>query len=167
MLAQDPQDAKYDGMPGAAIATGLVDYVLPAADMPEQLVRYMKLAKVKRVPAEVEEKAPLPPLQKIFSVIRMHTGHDFSFYKQNTVMRRIERRMAVLQTESLDEYLEYLRNNPYEIEVLFKELLIRVTNFFRDAEAFEALRTKTLPAIFQNKPADSAGPGLGPWLFHW
>ncbi|MEW6117029.1 MAG: CheR family methyltransferase [Nitrospirota bacterium] len=121
--------------------------------MPEQLLRYAKSALVKPPlpPKEIKVK-PLDVLQKIFVTIRSQTGHDFSQYKYNTVMRRIERRMAVLQISEIADYLAFLRNHPDEVEILFKELLIRVTNFFRDPEAYEALKTKGLPIIFQNRP---------------
>ncbi len=155
VLVQDPKTAKYDGMPGSAVATGLTDYVLPPEQMPAYLLSYVK-SPIHRLarPLEKPEAKPLDTLQKIFVLIRAKTGHDFSQYKHNTVMRRIERRMAVLQVEDLADYLTYLRNNPQEIETLFKELLIRVTNFFRDSEAFEALREKFLPVIFRDKPRD-------------
>jgi two-component system CheB/CheR fusion protein len=87
-------------------------------------------------------------------LVRSKTGHDFSRYKQSTVMRRIERRMAVLQIENHADYIAYMRNNSQEIDTLFKELLIRVTNFFRDNEAYDMLREKALPVIFRNKPRD-------------
>jgi two-component system CheB/CheR fusion protein len=157
VLVQDPKTAKYDGMPGSAVATGLADYVLPPDQMPAYLLAYVK-SPLLRIPQPLEktESKPLDVLQKIFVLIRAKTGHDFSLYKHNTVMRRIERRMAVLQVEDLADYLTYLRNNPQEIETLFKELLIRVTNFFRDAAAFEALKEKALPALFQDKPRDQS-----------
>jgi two-component system, chemotaxis family, CheB/CheR fusion protein len=155
VLVQDPKTAKYDGMPGSAVATGLADYVLPPEQMPAYLLAYIKSPIHRLAPSlEIPETNPLDALQKIFVLIRAKTGHDFSQYKHNTVMRRIERRMAVLQVEDPADYLIYLRNNQQEIEALFKELLIRVTNFFRDAEAFEALKDKALPAIFQDKPRD-------------
>jgi two-component system CheB/CheR fusion protein len=122
VLVQDPKTAKYDGMPGSAAATGLADYVLPPEQMPSYLLAYVK-SPVHRLalPLEKPEAKSLDTLQKIFVLIRAKTGHDFSQYKQNTVMRRIERRMAVLQVEAPADYLIYLRNNPQEIETLFKE----------------------------------------------
>jgi len=156
VIVQDPKTAKYDGMPASAVATGLVDYVLPPEKMPEQLLNYIKRAYVRPLkPVDRPEGRPADLLQKIFILIRTQTKHDFSMYKQNTVMRRIERRMAIHQIESLGDYITYLRNTPHEIEKLFKELLIRVTNFFRDPEAFEVLKNKVLPQVLMNRSPDS------------
>ncbi len=155
VIAQDPATAKYDGMPASAVATGLVDYVLAPDKMPGQLVKYARrtvLLPAKRLPPEAK---PADLLQKIFILIRAQTGHDFSKYKQNTVVRRIERRMAIHQIERLEDYVAYLRNNPHEVDELFKELLIRVTNFFRDADAFDTLKKKVLPSFFKNRPPDA------------
>jgi two-component system CheB/CheR fusion protein len=156
VLVQDPKTAKYDGMPTSAVATGLADYVLPPDRMPSYLLVYAK-SPVRRLAQALEkaEAKPLDELQKIFVLIRSKTGHDFSRYKHSTVMRRIERRMAVLQVENHADYVAYMRNNPQEIDTLFKELLIRVTNFFRDPEAYDVLRDKALPVIFRNKPRGS------------
>ncbi len=139
-MVQQPQSAKYAGMPSSAIATGLADYVLPPAAMPKQLIAYAKgpyltgSAVAAEVPAVREE-----PMQKIFVLLRTRTGHDFSAYKCNTLRRRIERRMNVHQIQKPSHYVRYLQENPHEIDTLFKELLISVTNFFRDAAAWEAL----------------------------
>lgn len=150
VIVQDIKTAKYDGMPGSAISTGLVDYVLPVEKMPEQLLRYIR--RIRKKPEEHEKairKAP-DAMQKIFMIIRNQTGHDFSSYKLNTIVRRIERRMAIHQIEKLPDYVNYLRDNPTEVEMLFKELLIRVTNFFRDQKAFEVLNKKVMPYLFDN-----------------
>jgi len=154
VLAQDPKTAKYDGMPASAVATGLADYVLSPDKMPACLLAYVK-SPAHRLHEELEQTGskPIDALQKMFVLIRQKTGHDFSRYKHNTVLRRVERRMAVLQLESHADYVTYLRNNPQEIDTLFKELLIRVTNFFRDPEAFDVLREKALPLIFKDHPS--------------
>ncbi|MBE0568124.1 MAG: PAS domain-containing protein [Deltaproteobacteria bacterium] len=153
VLVQDPKTTRYDGMPGGAIATGLVDYILPPDRMPEQLLRYIKhpYRKPLKPAAKSESKFP-EPLQKIILLIRNHTGRDFSLYKQNTIIRRVEKRMAILQVGSMADYAAYLRSNPKEIEMLFSELLIRVTNFFRDREAFEILKEKAFPLLFKDRP---------------
>jgi two-component system, chemotaxis family, CheB/CheR fusion protein len=152
VLVQDPKTAKYDGMPASAVATGLADYVLPPDQMPSILVSYAKIPALRLSrPAAEHAAGLLDELQKIFIIIRTRTGHDFSQYKHNTVMRRIERRMAVLQIESIGDYVTYMRNNPPEVDTLFKELLIRVTNFFRDPEAYDALREKAFPLILRGK----------------
>jgi two-component system CheB/CheR fusion protein len=102
------------------------------------------------------EERPAEALHRVYTLIRAQTGHDFTLYKQNTVMRRIHKRMAIHQIEALDDYIVYLRSNPHEIEVLFNELLIRVTSFFRDSDAFLSLAEKALPQIFGNKHDDSS-----------
>ena len=99
-------------------------------------------------------------------LLRAQTGHDFSQYKQSTINRRIERRMAVHQIERLDEYVRYLQQTPAEVEALFRDLLIGVTSFFRDPEAFEALQEQAIPRLFAGKPAGAADPRLGARLFH-
>ncbi|HEY5998134.1 MAG TPA: chemotaxis protein CheB [bacterium] len=154
VIVQDPATAKYDGMPTSAVATGIADYVLAPEKMPERLLEYVHHAPGRPLPAPPEAK-PADLLQKIFILIRVQTGHDFSQYKQNTVMRRIERRMAIHQVEDLEGYAAYLRNNPHEIEELFKELLIRVTNFFREPEAFAVLQDKVLPLLFKDRAEDA------------
>jgi two-component system CheB/CheR fusion protein len=154
VIAQDPKTAKYDGMPSSAVATGLVDYVLPPEKISGQLMKYFRGATflpAKRVPTETKRG---DILQKIFIIIRSQTGHDFSLYKQNTVVRRIERRMAIHQIERLEDYVNYLRNNPHEVDELFKELLIRVTNFFRDSQSFDLIRKKVLSQLLKGHPAD-------------
>jgi two-component system, chemotaxis family, CheB/CheR fusion protein len=156
VLVQDPQTARYDGMPASAVATGLADYVLPPNEMPSHLLAYVRSPARQRLQSLSQADAkPADELNKIFMLIRSKTGHDFSRYKHSTVVRRIERRMAVLQVENVADYVAYLRNNPQEIETLFKELLIRVTNFFRDPDAYDVLRDKALPVIFQNRPPGS------------
>ncbi len=155
VLVQDLKTTKYDGMPGSAIATGLVDYILPPDKMPGQLMRFIKHACARPLkPASKVESGSLEPLQKIIVLIRNHTGHDFSLYKKNTILRRIEKRMAILQVDSMAIYVTYLRNNPQEIDLLFSELLIRVTNFFRDREAFDVLKEKALPLLFKDRPPE-------------
>ncbi|MCP4537371.1 MAG: PAS domain-containing protein [Chloroflexi bacterium] len=156
-MAQDTQSAKYDGMPRSAISTGLVDYILPPDEMPQQLMTYVEHALGKGARPAV---APVPEttdsLQKIFILLRAQTGHDFSYYKQNTIRRRIERRMAVNQIERLNDYVRYLQQNPLEVETLFREILIGVTNFFRDPEAFEMLEETVLPSLLEKRPPDHA-----------
>src|SRR5258705_659419 len=136
-MAQNPESTEYDGMPRSAIATGLVDYVLPPAEMPAQLIAYTAHAFGKS-PRPVSTATPRADdaLKKIFILLRNQTAHDFSQYKQNTIARRIERRMAVHQIELLDGYVRYLQKNPKEVDALFHDLLIGVTRFFRDSEAF-------------------------------
>ena len=154
VMAQNPASTEYDGMPRSAIATGLVDYELPPAEMPAQLIAYAAHAYGKPpVPASV----PLPKaenaLKKIFVLLRAQTGHDFSLYKPSTIHRRTERRMAVHQIDTMDGYVKYLQQTPTEAEALFRDILIGVTNFFRDPEAFKMIEEKVIPKIFAGKPA--------------
>ena len=156
-MVQEPSTAGYDGMPRSAIATRLADYVLPPNQMPAQLISYAKLAFWKKARLETLQ----PPdvgnwIQHILILLRSHNGHDFSFYKQSTIQRRVERRMAVNQVERIDQYVQFLRQNPSEIDVLFHELLIGVTGFFRDPEAFEALNENAIQCLFQDKNNDEA-----------
>jgi len=152
VIVQDPKSAKFDGMPSSAIKTGLADYILPPEEMPEHLIKYTS-QKVKGVfldRANTDGKIP-DTFQKIFILLRTRTGHDFSLYKQNTIYRRVERRMNIAQLDSVPNYIRFLQENPVEIENLFKELLIGVTNFFRDPESFEKLK-KVFSDIVKNKP---------------
>lgn len=155
VMVQDEQSAKYDGMPLSAIGTGLADYVLEPAKMPSQLIKYTSHAS--HYPGEPrdlpEEKTP-NDLQKIFLLLRNQTGHDFSFYKRNTIFRRIERRMNVHQIDRMDEYVRYLEDSDREVHILFKELLIGVTNFFRDPGAFQAMKEKLIPEMLSTKDND-------------
>ncbi len=155
-MVQVPESTEYDGMPRSAISTGLVDYVLPAADMPAQLMAYAVHAfgRPSR-PASVPEPKTESELKKIFVILRAKTSHDFSLYKPSTIQRRIERRMAVHQIKRLDGYVKYLQQTPQEVEALFRDLLIGVTNFFRDPLAFAELETTIIPRIFADKPSGS------------
>ena len=154
VIAQSPDSTEYDGMPRSAIATGLVDYELPPADMSAQLMAYVAHPFDKR-PQAVTAPAPKAQnaLKKIFILLRAQTGHDFSQYKPSTIHRRIERRMTVNQIEAIDGYVQYLQKTPDEVEALFRDLLIGVTNFFRDPEAFNALEEQIIPKLFASKPA--------------
>jgi two-component system, chemotaxis family, CheB/CheR fusion protein len=155
VMAQEPNSAKFDGMPSSAIKTGLVDYILPPEEMPALLIKFIS-QKVKGVlldTALTDGRIP-DAFQKIFILLRTHTGHDFSLYKQNTLYRRVERRMSIAQLDSLPNYIRLLQENPAEVESLFKELLIGVTNFFRDPESFEKLK-ELLAELVKTKPDNS------------
>ena len=154
VMAQNPGSTEFDGMPRSAIATGLVDYELPPAEMPAQLTAYATHAFGRpRPPATVHTPKTESALKKIFVVLRAQTGHDFSQYKPSTVNRRIERRMAVHQIEAMDGYVKYLQQTPAEGEALFRDLLIGVTSFFRDPEAFQVLEEQIIPKLFADKPS--------------
>ena len=150
-LAQAPESAAYDGMPRSAIATGAMDYVLPPEQMPEQLIAYVQRAFGHRArpiaaPAGINDDV----LKRVYILLRAQTGHDFSLYKPNTINRRVERRMAVTQIDRLEDYVRYLQQNPVEVETLFHELLIGVTNFFRDPLAFAVLQEHVVPQLFKS-----------------
>jgi two-component system, chemotaxis family, CheB/CheR fusion protein len=152
VMVQDPKSAKFDSMPSSAIKTGLADFILSPEEMPDQLIKYTT-QKVKGVfldKAITDDKIP-DSFQKIFILLRTYTGHDFSLYKQNTIYRRVERRMNISQLENVPNYIRLLQENPEEIKNLFKELLIGVTNFFRDPESFENLK-KVLLDLVKSKP---------------
>ena len=150
-IAQEPGEADFGDMPRNAIATGLVDYVLPAQDMPGRLRAYRNHFRVVSVPAPDETTARDQALVDIFTHMRVRTGHDFSNYKRSTVLRRIERRMVVHGLETLAAYAAFLKENRDEPRALLKDLLISVTNFFRDPESFAALEQKVVPKLFQGK----------------
>ena len=152
-MVQETSTAKYEGMPRSAIDTHLADYVLPVSNMPEQLMAYVKKISSKRI-QPVSPAAEPSAIQKILMVLRSQTGHDFSFYKKSTVLRRIERRIAVHNLEEAGLYLRYLQEHKEEVRLLFKELLITVTSFFRDPEAFEVLKSKIWPRLLEGKPED-------------
>ena len=149
-FAQDPATARYDGMPSAAVRSGFVTHVLPVGEMPAMMRTLARANGGPRAPQAAPESAR--GLTQILAALRSRTGHDFSQYKKSTVVRRIERRMAQHEIESTETYARYLKEHPPEVQVLFKELLINVTSFFRDPEAFETLRREVLPRIVAGKP---------------
>ena len=153
VMVQSPESSEYDGMPRSAIATGLVDYILEPAEMPAQLIAYVTqiFGKRPQMTPKTEDS-----MKKILNLLRIQTGHDFSHYKQNTVIRRIDWRIDIKNIKSLDEYVSYLEKEPAEVEALFNELLIGVTSFFRNPTAFEALQKKVIPNLFTSKHPDSA-----------
>ena len=154
VIVQDPISTEHDGMPRNAIGTGLADYILSPAEMPAKLITYVTHA-FSKPPRSATILVPEAEnaLKKIFTLLRIQTDHDFSQYKPSTIHRRIERRMAVHQIETIDRYVRYLQKNPIEVEALFHEFIIGVTNFFRDPEAFKALEERIIPKLFSNKPA--------------
>jgi two-component system CheB/CheR fusion protein len=156
-MAQTPESTEFDGMPRSAIGTGLIDYILPPAEMPAQLIAYVNQAIRPKLEIGAPSAPPSPEiLAKIFVLLRAKTGHDFSQYKQNTIRRRVERRMALHQIERSSEYLRYMQEHAEEVSALFRDLLIGVTNFFRDPEAFAALETLAIPRIVASVPPGSA-----------
>ena len=156
VMAQSLASCEYDGMPRSAIATGLVDYQLPPTDMPARLIAYAAHALTRLIGPGLPATPRLESaLKKVFIVLRTKTGHDFSQYKTSSMQRRILRRMAVQQIETLDIYVDFLQQTPTEAQTLFRDLLISVTGFFRDPEAFLALEHQVLPKLLANKPVGS------------
>jgi two-component system CheB/CheR fusion protein len=152
-IAQDPETAEYNSMPLASIGTSLVDFVLSPEEMPLKLIQYFNHPLITEEPSE-QAKSDIRnahAIQKILMMLRSHTGHDFGLYKKSTITRRIDRRIAFHQLLDYPGYVNYLRENPDEIDVLFNELLIGVTKFFRDSAAFDSLKAKIEPLIKQKK----------------
>jgi two-component system CheB/CheR fusion protein len=162
VIAQKASSAQYDAMPSSAMATGLVDYELSAEEMGVVILHYIThtLYNLVTTPTVEIGKKHENALQKIFILLRAQTSHDFSQYKPSTIHRRIERRMNVHQIEDMDDYVKYLQQSPEEIEALFRDLLIGVTNFFRDPEAFALLEEKIIPELFEGK---TAGDSVRVW----
>jgi two-component system CheB/CheR fusion protein len=151
VIAQDPEEAEYDGMPRSAIATGAVDLVLPLAKIPEALTKYAGHRYVKAGGSDAA--APLGDgASKIIDLLRKRTAHDFALYKEGTIRRRIERRMAMAGIADSNRYLELLTKDSSELQRLTGDLFINVTRFFRDAKAFELLAEKILPELVRAQP---------------
>jgi len=148
VIAQDPDSAQFRDMPENAIKTGFVDHVLLTAEIPDFIINYIDgdhplvTTLDQRIDIDGEKV-----LTKILTVLKNKTGHDFSSYKRNTIIRRLERRINVNRIDGLNEYYNYIRENPEETANLFKELLIGVTSFFRDPESFDSLRNRVLPDL--------------------
>ncbi|CRI64383.1 MCP methyltransferase/methylesterase, CheR/CheB with PAS/PAC sensor [Thiocapsa sp. KS1] len=153
VIAQSPTTAAYDGMPRSLIASGHADYVLPPEEMPAHLIAYAAQAFGKATRPITPSATPEDALTKICILLRDKTRHDFSQYKETTLRRRIERRMALHRIDRLGDYVGFLRQDPAEIEALFSDLLIGVTSFFRDPDAFAALEAEVIPRLFHDKPA--------------
>jgi two-component system CheB/CheR fusion protein len=153
--------AEYDetamqGMPGNAAATGLVDHIVAVEDMPKKLLAHQAelSEQIGWRQAKADKDDWRRHLKKIAHQLRIGVGHDFDNYKESTVIRRLERRMQVLQIDDVESYVSHLETDPHEADLLFRELLIGVTQFFRDPDAFEALRSKVFPALFTDRSPD-------------
>jgi two-component system CheB/CheR fusion protein len=155
-FVQDPNEAEYADMPRNSIATGLVDFVLPVADIPARIVAYAENRGDVGVATDAadDELTNEQALREVFTHLRARTGHDFAHYKRGTVLRRIERRINVRELSDLQAYARFVATHPDEADALLKDLLISVTNFFRDPAAFAALAENVIPRLFDGK-----GPG--------
>jgi two-component system CheB/CheR fusion protein len=160
VMVQEPSTAKFDSMPRNAIETIIADIVAPANELPVRLIDFIKHIPVRRTDQETDIKAR-SALEKIIILLRNHTGNDFSLYKNNTLYRRIERRMGIHKIEKISFYVQFLQENPKEVEILFKELMIGVTNFFRDPKMWEKLKETVIPGLIANLPE---GTILRAWI---
>lgn len=160
-LVQEPGSAKFDSMPRSAIDAGLVDIVAPVEVLPGRIVDFLRRIPGIIPPNQVLENKSQSGLEKIVILLRERTGNDFSHYKKSTLYRRIERRMGLHQIDTIANYVRHLRENPQELDLLFKELLIGVTSFFRDPAVWEYLKTKAIPALLEAYPA---GKSLRAWV---
>jgi len=161
VLVQEPTAAKFDGMPRSAIDAGLADIVAPADELPGKIISYLQRTPlIARTESALEDKTQ-SALEKAVILLRTHTGNDFSFYKRNTLYRRIERRMGIHQISKMSGYVRYLQENSQELDLLFKELLIGVTNFFRDGAAWDQLRDQAIPTLFASR---TPGQALRAWV---
>jgi two-component system CheB/CheR fusion protein len=157
VIAQDPDEASYDGMARNAIMTGAVDLVLPVARIPDALVNYARRMPLSREHSDLPRKVmPKDWLAEIVDLLRTKTAHDFKLYKPGTLRRRIERRMAMaaFKSDGMDRYLEMLRNDTSELDLLAKDLLINVTSFFRDPKVFDVLAEKIIPDLVRGHTPD-------------
>ncbi|MDC0935484.1 chemotaxis protein CheB [Pirellulales bacterium] len=146
-IVQRPDSARYDGMPRSAISAGLADLIMPPQEMPGELGRFVNGPYLRSEPTSIPDES----MRKILLLLKARTGNDFSSYKSTTICRRIERRMNIHKIEGPNAYVKYLQQNQHETELLFKELLISVTSFFRDQEAFTALADGPLSEFIESK----------------
>jgi len=162
-VAQSPESAQFDSMPRSAIDAGLADIVAPPRVLWEKILAYLKHSPrgLHATPETAPASKSRSSLEQILILLRDRTGNDFSLYKKNTMYRRIERRMGLRQIDAIAGYADYLRENPQELDLLFKELLIGVTSFFRDPEVWASLKTEVIPALLAEYPA---GKALRAWV---
>jgi two-component system CheB/CheR fusion protein len=155
VFAQDPESAKYDGMPRSAVNTGLADFVLPPEKMPEQLIQFVQHSTINGAKIGAAIKEEREPIQQIFAIMRTRTGHDFARYKKTTIRRRLERRMSVNQIGDIAGYARLLKKSEAEVRALLKDILISVTSFFRDPEAFDSLKEKLKEQVARKSNDDA------------
>ncbi|WP_201246316.1 chemotaxis protein CheB [Halochromatium salexigens] len=157
-FAQDEDSAQYFGMPGNAIASGAVDFVLPPAEIARELGRIARhpylLDRGGRTEGEEDPGASTDQMTQVFRLLRARTGHDFSYYKHATIKRRLKRRMLLSKLDRFRDYLEYLRSEPNEVDALFHDITINVTGFFREQKTFDALRDSVLPTLLKRRSAN-------------
>jgi two-component system CheB/CheR fusion protein len=160
-LVQDPATAKFDSMPRSAVDAGLADIVAPVDELPGKIIAYLQRTPlIAQTEVALEDKTQ-SAMEKVVVLLRTHTGQDFSLYKRNTFYRRIERRMGIHQITKMATYVRYLQENSQELDLLFKELLIGVTNFFRDPAVWKQLREQAIPTLLASR---SPGQVLRAWV---
>ena len=155
VLVQEPETARFDSMPRNAIDSGLVDIVAPAENLYLKLISILKHIPVVKSKLDIEVKDK-SAFEKIIILLRTHTSNDFSLYKKNTVNRRIERRMGIHKIDDIYSYVHFLQDNPKEVHILFKELMIGVTSFFRDSPVWEKLKEKVIPDVIDKLKTNSS-----------
>jgi len=161
VFVQAPMSAKFDSMPRSVVDADLADVVAPVEELPGRIMAYRQHAPyIAKPDGRVQEKTQ-SALDKVFVLLRTHTRSDFSLYKSSAIHRRIERRMSLHQIDKLVDYVRFLRENPGEIDLLFKELLIGVTSFFRDPAAWDHLKSEVMPALLS---AHRTGATLRAWV---
>ena len=151
VLVQNPVTARFDGMPQSATDSVIADIVADANELPSKLIEFLRFVPVVNKALDLDDKNK-SNIEKIIILIREQTSHDFSMYKKTTLFRRIERRKGVHQIDKINSYVRFLQENPKEVEILFKELLIGVTSFFRDTEVWEILKENVLPSLISELP---------------
>jgi two-component system, chemotaxis family, CheB/CheR fusion protein len=156
VIAQSPDEAAYADMPNNAIATGLVDIVLRVAEMPARIAEYYARMQQTDVapPPTTDKTDDGDALREVLTLLRVRTGHDFANYKPGTLLRRLQRRLHLVGLSTLSDYARLIREQPSEAVLLMKDLLISVTHFFRDADAFGVLEQKVIPRLFQRRQAE-------------
>ena len=150
VLVQDPASAKFNSMPRSAMEAVIADIVAPVNELPSRLIALTRHTQQAKTGKELEKDTS--SLEKIVILLRTQTGNDFSEYKKNTLYRRIERRMGIHQINKIASYVRYLQENPSELDILFKELMIGVTNFFRDIVVWEQMKEKVIPSLLDRFP---------------
>ena len=159
-LVQDPASAKFDSMPRSAISAGVVDIIAPAGDLARRITEFLNRTPIADADGRPADSKTSGGIEKILILLRSHANHDFSFYKMNTLSRRIERRMGIHRITKITAYVRYLQENPNEVDLLFKEMLIGVTEFFRDRPVWDMLLERTIPALLDKRK----DPALRAWV---
>jgi len=161
VFVQEPTSAKFDGMPRSAIDAGLADVIAPVEELPDKISAYLHHVPLITKTGHPDEYTGQSALEKVVILLRGQTGHDFSLYKKSTIYRRIERRMGLQRIDKIADYVRFLQENAQEVEFIFHDLLIGVTSFFRDPEAWQQLKAEVLPALFAGCTSNQA---LRAWI---